>query len=106
MAQGNPIALLHPISTDSAAVMSMAGGHAHPRLFPAISGLGDIAFLAGIILLFAGVEVHAVHAHEMAAPKRQFPMAMLISSVVIIILFTLGSFAVAIVLPNQDINLQ
>jgi len=104
--QGNPIALLHPVATDSPAVMSMVGGHAHPRLFPFITGLGDIAFLAGIILLFAGVEVHAVHANEMTDPKRQFPMAMLIASVAVILLFTLGSFAVATVLPDKEINLQ
>ncbi len=104
--QGNPISILHPAATDSASVMSMAGGHAHPRYFPYITGMGDIAFLAGIILLFAGVEVHAVHANEMARPKQQFPAAMLIASVVIILLFTLGSFAVATVLPNQEINLQ
>ena len=106
IAQGNPIALLHPVATDSASVMSMAGGHAHPRYFPNITGLGDIAFLAGIILLFAGVEVHAVHANEMADPKRQFPVAMLIASVAVILLFTLGSFAVATVLPDAQINLQ
>ena len=104
--QGNPIAMLHPAATDSPSVMSMAGGHAHPRYFPFITGLGDIAFLAGIILLFAGVEVHAVHANEMADPKRQFPMAMLIASVAVILLFTLGSFAVATVLPDKEINLQ
>jgi putative glutamate/gamma-aminobutyrate antiporter len=104
--QGNPIAVLHPAAVDSSSVMSMAGGHPHPRYFPNITGLGDIAFLAGIILLFAGVEVHAVHANEMAKPKQQFPMAMLVASVVIILLFTLGSFAVATVLPDQQINLQ
>ena len=104
--QGNPIAMLHPAATDAASVMSMAGGHAHPRYFPAITGLGDIAFLAGIILLFAGVEVHAVHANEMAEPKRQFPIAMLIASIAVILLFTLGSFAVATVLPDAQINLQ
>lgn len=104
--EGNPIAMLHPAATDSISVMSMTGGHAHPRYFPFITGMGDIAFLAGIILLFAGVEVHAVHANEMANPKRQFPLAILIASVVIILLFTLGSFAVATVLPNQAINLQ
>ena len=104
--QGNPIAMLHPTATDAASVMSMAGGHAHPRYFPAIAGMGDIAFLAGIILLFAGVEVHAVHANDMTSPKQQFPVAILIASVIIILLFTLGSFAVATVLPNQDINLQ
>ncbi|HSZ93182.1 MAG TPA: amino acid permease, partial [Acetobacteraceae bacterium] len=51
-------------------------------------------------------EVHAVHANEMADPKRQFPMAMLVASVAVILLFTLGSFAVATVLPDNEINLQ
>ena len=32
--QGNPIALLHPVATDDASVVSMVGGHAHPRYFP------------------------------------------------------------------------
>jgi putative glutamate/gamma-aminobutyrate antiporter len=106
IAQGNPVAMLHPAATDGSAVMSMAGGNPHPRYFPAMTGLGDIAFLAGIILLFAGVEVHAVHANEMRDPKRQFPTAMLIASAAVILLFTLGSFAVATVLPDQNINLQ
>ncbi len=106
IAQGNPIAILHPVATDAPSVMSLVGGHPHPRYFPFITGMGDIAFLAGIILLFAGVEVHAVHANEMSNPARQFPIAMLVASVLIILLFTLGSFAVATVLPNQDINLQ
>jgi putative glutamate/gamma-aminobutyrate antiporter len=106
IAQGNSVAMLHPLATDAASVVSMTGGHPHPRLFPSIMGLGDIAFLAGIILLFAGVEVHAVHANEMTQPKRQFPAAMLIASVVIILLFTMGSFAVATVLPDHEITLQ
>jgi putative glutamate/gamma-aminobutyrate antiporter len=106
IAQGHPVAMLHPIASDAGSVMSMAGGHPHPRYFPNITGMGDIAFLAGIILLFAGVEVHAVHANEMAEPKKQFPVAILVASVVIILLFTFGSFAVATVLPNQEINLQ
>jgi amino acid transporter len=42
----------------------------------------------------------------MTKPKQQFPVAMLVASVVIILLFTLGSFAVATVLPDQQINLQ
>jgi amino acid transporter len=36
--QGNPIAMLHPAATDAAAVMSMAGGHPHPRYFPYVTG--------------------------------------------------------------------
>ena len=44
IAQGNPIALLHPVATDSASVMSMAGGHAHPRYFPNSPGWATSPF--------------------------------------------------------------
>ncbi len=38
------------------------------RYWPSIHGLGTVAFLAGIVLLFAGVEVQAVHVTEMKSP--------------------------------------
>lgn len=52
IASGHPIAWEH--LTDPA--LSDAG---HARYWPAISGFGDVAFLAGIVLLFAGVEAQA-----------------------------------------------
>ncbi|MCB2188952.1 MAG: amino acid permease [Deltaproteobacteria bacterium] len=94
--QGNPLAFLQgpPASTG-----------AHARLFPHITGLGSVAFLAGIILLFAGVEVHAVSANELKNPARDFPLSMFLAAVIILLLFTLGSLAVAAVLPAADISL-
>ncbi|MEA4858758.1 amino acid permease [Solidesulfovibrio sp.] len=102
--QGNPIAFLDP------APLAGAAGHvahsgAHARLFPHITGLGSVAFLAGIILLFAGVEVHAVHANELKDPARQFPECMFLAAAVIFLLFMLGSLAVAAVVPAADISL-
>ena len=78
----------------------------HPRLFPHITGMSDIAFLAGILLLFAGVEVHAVHAQELQNPQKQFPAAMFLAALISFALFTLGALAVAIVTPYDQINLQ
>lgn len=83
-----------------------AMGHVHPRFFPHISGMSDIAFLAGILLLFAGVEVHAVHAPEMKDPQKQFPRAMFLAAFISFALFTLGALAVAVILPYDQINLQ
>ena len=96
--KGMPLAFLEP---------TVAGGvvHAHPTFFPHITGLSSVAFLAGIILLFAGVEVQAVHVTEMRDPARQFPAAMLGASVIIILLFLLGSLAVAAVIPASQISL-
>lgn len=62
--------------------------------------MSDIAFLAGILLLFAGVEVHAVHAPELAKPQTQFPRAMFLAALISFGLFTLGALAVAIITPT------
>ncbi|MBT6116614.1 MAG: amino acid permease [Rhodospirillaceae bacterium] len=99
--QGNGIEFLAD-GGDSAAA---AGTQVHARLFPHITGLSSIAFLAGIILLFAGVEVQAVHAVELETPARQFPASMFVAMAIIFLLFTLGSLAVATVLPAGQISL-
>ena len=102
----NPIALEHVPATVSEVVNIDAAHHVHPRLFPHITGMSDIAFLAGILLLFAGVEVHAVHAQELQNPQKQFPAAMVLAALISFALFTLGALAVAIVTPYDQINLQ
>lgn len=102
----NPMALEHVPATVSEVVNIDAAHHVHPRLFPHITGMSDIAFLAGILLLFAGVEVHAVHAQELQNPQKQFPAAMFLAALISFALFTLGALAVAIVTPYDQINLQ
>ncbi len=105
LAGKNPIAFEHiPDSVNQ--IVNTAGNHAHPRFFPHMTGMSDIAFLAGILLLFAGVEVHAVHAPELKNPQKQFPAAMFLAALISFGLFTLGALAVAIVTPYNQINLQ
>lgn len=99
--QGNPVAFM-PHVQDTAAHVSAS---AHARFFPHMTGLGSVAFLAGIVLLFAGVEVQAVQASEMSNPSRDFPMSMFLASAIVVVLFTLGSLAVAAVIPAKDISL-
>lgn len=79
--------------------------HVHPIFFPNITHLSTVAFLAGIILLFSGVEVQAVHVREMSRPAKQFPQAMLYASILIFVLFLLGALAVAAVVPTEEISL-
>lgn len=102
---GNPVSFEHIPDTVSQ-IVNVEAGHAHPRFFPHMTGMSDIAFLAGILLLFAGVEVHAVHAQDLKNPQRQFPAAMLLAALISFVLFTFGSLAVAIVAPYKTINLQ
>ncbi len=102
--QGNPIHFLEP-STAVVTAEKLAGEAPHARLFPHITGLGSVAFLAGIVLLFAGVEVHAVHANEMKNPAKEFPASMFLAAAIIFCLFLAGSMAVAAVIPESKISL-
>lgn len=105
-ATGNGIAFLDGSAASTAAgAATTVATHVHPRLFPHITGLGSIAFLAGIVLLFAGVEVQAVQVNEMKKPSTQFPSAMFLAAVIIFVLFLLGSLAVAVVVPAKEISL-
>lgn len=101
---GNPLEFLQ-VSPALEAAEKAVGELPHARLFPSISGLGSVAFLAGIILLFAGVEVHAVHANELEDPGKQFPESMFLAAAIIFLLFTLGSLCVAAVIPASEISL-
>jgi len=87
--QGNPVEF-------------MKGSHA---IFPDFKNFSNIAFLAGIVLLFAGMEVGAVHVNELEKPKKQFPTAVFFAMIVIIVVFTLGSLSIAAVIPAEKISL-
>ena len=87
-------------------VATIVDGKILPRWIPDLSNLKNLSFLSGIILLFAGVEVQAVHATEMENPKKQYPLAILISSLIVFILFTFGSLSIAAVVPNSQLKLE
>lgn len=75
------------------------------NFIPNFSNFSNLTLLAGIILLFAGMEVNAVHVKEVKNPRRSFPLAILLSVVIIFGVFFLGSLAVAAVIPAEDISL-
>jgi glutamate:GABA antiporter len=99
LTSGHPIGWQH--LTDPA--VSDAG---RATFWPAIHGFGGIAFLAGIILLFAGVEVQAVHIVEMRKPSREYPIAIGIGAVLSLVIFALGAIPIAAILPHDKISLQ
>ena len=88
-------------------------GHGNPieflnqgrSIFPELREFSNLSLLAGIILLFAGMEVNAVHALEVKNPRKSFPLAILLSVVIIFFVFFLGSLSVAAVVPVENISL-
>lgn len=61
--------------------------------------------LTAIMMSFCGIEIATVHANDVNNPQRVFPRALMYSVAIILSTLILGSLAIAIVLPQQDINL-
>lgn len=73
--------------------------------FPDFTNFNSIAFLAGIVLLFSGMEVGAVHVREMDDPNKNYPKALFLSILIIVIGFLLGSLAIALTVSPEKISL-
>jgi len=85
------------------------GGHsqisfAPSNLIPSFE-IANLVFFAGVILGFAGIEMAAFHASEARNPQKDYPKAIFLSVAMILALFMLGSLAIAIVVPHNQISL-
>lgn len=102
---GNPLAFDN-IPTDQSTIAFVHNGVGEPRLMPHLTSIGNIVFLATIILLFTGIEALAVHAAELKNPKEEYPKAMLVASIMSFSILSLGGLSVAVILPYGQITLQ
>tara|TARA_Y100000815_G_C13336316_1_gene497973 strand:+ start:243 stop:1631 length:1389 start_codon:yes stop_codon:yes gene_type:complete len=67
--------------------------------------LGQTAFLAGLVISFAGMQVAAFHAQSVENPQKNFPRAILIATVIILFTAILSALSIAVVLPQSQISL-
>lgn len=74
-------------------------------LIPSFSNVGNLVFLAGLFLAFAGLEVSASYAGDVEKPQKNYPRAIILGSIITFTLFMLGALAIAIVIPKEEINL-
>src|SRR3990167_1381574 len=72
---------------------------------PKINDISQFALLSGVLMSLSGLEMTATHASEVKTPQKTFPLAMLISSVIIISVVSLGSLSIASVIPADKIEL-
>jgi glutamate:GABA antiporter len=78
----------------------------HTGFFPNFADYHNMVLAAGIFLYYAGMEMQAVHVKDLNNPTRNYPLAVLIASVLVIALFVLGTLAVGMVLPQKAIDLN
>lgn len=76
-----------------------------PSISPKVSDKSMWVSLTAIIMSFCGIEIATVHANDVHNPQRAFPKSLIYSVVIILSTLILGSLAIAVVLPTNEINL-
>lgn len=75
------------------------------KLIPNIHNLGSLTYFSAIIFIFAGVEISSVHINNIHNPKRNYPIAVIISVIILIIINSIAGLTVANVIPKGHIEL-
>ncbi len=74
-------------------------------LFPQSYSFHNMVLLLGIMFGLVGMEMSAAHAEEVHNPQRDYPRALLFSTLIIYISLVLASLAIAIVVPHTRLSL-
>ncbi len=70
-----------------------------------INSINDVALITTILFGLMGLEMSAVHAQDVKNPEKNYPKALVISSILILLTLILSSLAIAIVIPNRELNI-
>lgn len=71
---------------------------------PSLYHLKNLGFFTAILFGLVGIEMSAVHADEVHNPCRAYPRAILYSGIIILVFMVLGSLAIALVVPQEKLN--
>lgn len=73
--------------------------------FPDFTQLGTVVLAASIFLFYGGMEMQAVHVPSMKNPSKDFPKAIFLAVLMILVIFILATLAIGVVVPEKNINL-
>ena len=73
--------------------------------FPDLTNFNNLVLASSIFLFYAGMEMMGIHVMEVDNPKRNYPRAIIIGSLVTVLIFILGTFSLGIIVPAKDISL-
>ncbi|WP_314590432.1 tyrosine-tyramine antiporter [Paenibacillus terrigena] len=84
---------------------SYLGNFKTSDLLPNLGDLGSLAYLSGIIFIFAGVEISSVHANNIENPKRNYPIAVIASVILLVIFNLIAGMTVSNAVPKGKMEL-
>ncbi|CAH1059312.1 tyrosine-tyramine antiporter [Paenibacillus pseudetheri] len=85
---------------------SYLGNFKASDLLPNLGDLGSLAYLSGIIFIFAGVEISSVHANFIENPKRNYPIAVIASVILLVIFNIVAGLTVSNAVPKGKMELS
>ena len=85
------------------------GGHSnldfHSSFFPDFTKFDNVVLAASIFLFYAGMEMGGIHVKDVNNPTKNYPKAVFIGALITVVIFVLGTFALGIIIPANDISL-
>lgn len=75
------------------------------QVIPDFSNFNNVVLAASIFLFYAGMEMNAIHVKDLENPTHAYPLAIAIAAIGTVVIFVLGTLAIAFVIPTADINL-
>lgn len=72
----------------------------YDSFLPELDKVDNWIFLSSILYSLLGIEISAYHAQDVHNPQKNFPRALLLSAVIILLTIIFSSLAVAIVIPE------
>ena len=76
------------------------------HLIPDLDEPGKLSFVVVSFLTFAGIEASASNAASAKNPQRDYPIAIMVSAMLALVLVTFIALSIAIVVPSGSINLD
>ncbi len=74
-------------------------------LLPAWTGIASIVLIVSNFGAYSGMEMNAVHVTELKNPAKQFPRAMFLAVILVLVILILPPLAISWVVPSQEISL-
>ena len=75
------------------------------KLAPSFSHISNLVFFVGVVLGYAGIELAGFHAKETKNPKRDFPRALLMATVLIVGVSIVATLAISFIVPQKQLSL-
>lgn len=88
------------IATGGTNHMDMKGS-----FLPDFSNLNNVVLASSIFLFYAGMEMMGVHVMEVDNPRKNYPKAIIIGSLVTVLIFIFGTFSLGFIIPANEVNL-